>query len=91
MIIDASAVMAILRKEPEARSCAEVIASASSRRVPVVNYVEAAAVIDGNRNPIACRRFDELSQEAQLIIEPVTGGLVPDCKEEISRQLTSLA
>ncbi|MFZ0977773.1 MAG: type II toxin-antitoxin system VapC family toxin [Candidatus Acidiferrales bacterium] len=63
----------ILRDEPEARSCAEeAIASANSRRVSAVNYVEAAAVIDGSRNPIACRRFDDLFREAQLVVEPIT-------------------
>ena len=72
MIIDASAIIAILREEPEARSCAEPIASASSRRVSAVNYVEAAVVIDGSRNPVASRRFDDLFREAQLIVEPVT-------------------
>jgi len=73
MIIDASAIIAILREEPEARLCAEAIANASSRRVSAVNYVEAAVVIDGSRNPIASRRFDDLLREAQLIVEPVTG------------------
>jgi ribonuclease VapC len=73
MIIDTSAIIAILREEPEARSCAEAIANASSRLVSAVNYVEAAVVIDGSRNPIASRRFDDLLREAQLIVEPVTG------------------
>ena len=73
MIIDTSAIIAILREEPEARSCAEAIANASSLRVSAVNYVEAAVVIDGSRNPIASRRFDDLLREAQLIVEPVTG------------------
>lgn len=72
MIIDASAIIAILREEPEARLCAEAIANASSRRVSAVNYVEAAVVIDGSRDPIASRRFDDLFREAQLIVEPVT-------------------
>src|SRR3989442_11427418 len=72
MIIDASALIAILRDEPEARSCAEAIASTSSRRVSAVNYVEAAVVIDGSRNPVASRRFDDLFREAQLVVEPVT-------------------
>jgi ribonuclease VapC len=72
MIIDASAIIAILREEPEARSCAEAIAGASSRRVSAVSYVEAAVVIDGSRNPVASRRFDDLFREAQLIVEPVT-------------------
>jgi ribonuclease VapC len=72
MIIDTSAIVAILRDEPEAMSCAQAIAAAKSRRVSAVNYFEAAAVIDGSRNPIASRRFDELFQEAALRIEPVT-------------------
>ena len=72
MIIDTSAIVAILRDEPEAMSCAQAIAGAKSRRVSAVNYVEAAAVIDGSRNPITSRRFDELFQEAALRIEPVT-------------------
>ena len=72
MIIDASAVIAILRSEPEARPFAEAIAEATVRRVSAVSYVEAAAVIDGNRDPIASRRFDDLFREAEIIIEPVT-------------------
>jgi ribonuclease VapC len=72
MIIDASALIAILRNEPEALLCAKAIASTSSRRVSAVNYVEVAVVIDGSRNPIASRRVDDLFREAQLVIEPVT-------------------
>jgi len=72
MIIDASAIVAILRNEPEARSCANAIAGTTSRRVSAVNYVEAAVVIDGSRDPVASRRFDDLFREAQLVVEPVT-------------------
>ena len=72
MIVDTSAIVAILRDEPEATSCAEAIANAKNRRVSAVNYVEAAVVIDGSRNPIASRRFDEFFREAGLRIEPVT-------------------
>jgi ribonuclease VapC len=72
MIIDTSAIIAILRDEPEALSCAKAIASTSSRHVSAVNYVEAAVVIDGSRNPIASRRFDDLFREAQIAVEPVT-------------------
>jgi ribonuclease VapC len=72
MIIDASAIVAILRNEPEAGSCANAIAGTTSRRVSAVNYVEAAVVIDGSRDPVASRRFDDLFREAQLVVEPVT-------------------
>ena len=72
MIVDASAVIAILRDEPEALSCAQAIAGAPNRRISAVSYVEAAVVIDGSRDPVASRRFDDLFREAQLVTEPVT-------------------
>lgn len=72
MIVDTSAIVAILRAEPEAGSFANAIAGASVRRVSAVNYAEAAMVIDGSRSPVASRRFDDFVREARLAIEPVT-------------------
>ena len=72
MIIDTSALVAILRDEPEAEICATAIESATERRVSAVNFVEAAVVIDGSRDPIASRRFDDLLREARVLIEAVT-------------------
>jgi len=72
MIVDASAIIAILRDEPEAVSCAKAIAEAQRRRISAVNYVEAAIVIDAARDPIASRRFDDLFRAAELAIDPVT-------------------
>jgi len=73
MILDTSAIVAILRNEPEATEFAKAIEKTNQRRISAVNYVEAAAVIDGSRDPIASRRFDELLREAQVVIEPVSG------------------
>ena len=72
MIVDTSAIIAILRDEPEAISCARAIADATMRRVSAVNFVEAAVVIDASRDPIATRRFDEFIREANISIESVT-------------------
>src|SRR5476649_1842747 len=72
MIIDASAIIAILRDEPEAALFARAIANVTNRRVSAVNFVEAAVVIDGSRDPIATRRFDDFIAEANFSIEPVT-------------------
>lgn len=72
MIVDTSALIALLRDEPEATSCATAIAGAATRRISAANFVEAAIVIDSSRDPIASRRFDDLCREAALIIEPVT-------------------
>lgn len=72
MIVDTSALIAILRDEPEAAFCAMAIENAPVRRVSAANFLEAASVIDGSRDAIASRRFDDLVKEAGLVIEPVT-------------------
>jgi ribonuclease VapC len=72
MIVDTSALIVILRDEPEAKGFAMAIADAEHRRLSAANYLEAAIVIDGSRNPIASRRFDDLLREAEIVIEPVT-------------------
>src|SRR6516225_8330803 len=72
MIIDTSALIAILRDEPEATACARAIEAASDRCISTANFLEAPIVIDGSHDPIVSRRFDDLVSEAQLVIEPVT-------------------
>ena len=72
MIIDTSALVAILRDEPEAKDCALAIERNPTRRVSAANFVETALVIDGSRDPIASRRFDDLVKEARIFVEPVT-------------------
>lgn len=72
MIIDTSAIVAILRDEPDAKSYAEAIERAETRRISAVNFVEGAVVIDSSRDPIASRRFDEFVKVANLTIDPVT-------------------
>jgi ribonuclease VapC len=72
MIVDTSALIVILRDEPEARAFAMAIADTDRRRMSAANYLEAAIVIDGSRDPIASRRFDDLLREAGIAIDPVT-------------------
>jgi ribonuclease VapC len=81
MILDTSALIAILRYEAEAPEFARIIESASQPRISAVSYVEAGAVIDGSKDPIASRRFDELIEAAQIAIEPVT-----EAQARIARQ-----
>jgi ribonuclease VapC len=72
MIVDTSALIAILRDEVEAGLCAEAIEQADTRRISAANFVESAIVIDASRDPVASRRFDDLVRVAQLAIEPVS-------------------
>jgi len=72
VIIDTSALIAVLRAEPDATSFARAIADAQSRRMSAVNFVESAVVIDASRDPIASRRLDDFIKAANISIEPVT-------------------
>ena len=56
MILDTSALIAILQAEPEAAACAGAVEAAPRRRMLAANFVEAAVVIDGSRDPVASRR-----------------------------------
>ncbi|HKA68732.1 MAG TPA: type II toxin-antitoxin system VapC family toxin [Actinomycetes bacterium] len=72
MIIDTSALIAILRAEPEAAACAKTIEDAVHCRISAANLLEAAVVMDSARDPVVSRRFDELVAAADIRIEPVT-------------------
>ncbi|HZD49704.1 MAG TPA: type II toxin-antitoxin system VapC family toxin [Silvibacterium sp.] len=72
MIIDSSALVSILRNESGAQAFTDAIEDASVRRISAANFVEAAVVVDGSRDPILSRRFDDLLRDAQIQIEPVT-------------------
>lgn len=81
MIIDTSALIAILRSESDASLYACAIEQDSQRRMSAVNYLEAAVLIDSSKDPIASRKFDELVEEAGIVIEPVT-----EAQAKIARQ-----
>jgi len=73
MIVDASAVLAILRDEPDAAFFADALADrAVACRMSAANYLEAAIVIDSAREPVASRRFDDLVARAKIGVETVT-------------------
>jgi ribonuclease VapC len=73
MIVDTSALLAILRAETDAAAFAEAIAAeAGAVRLSAATFVETAIVIDASRDPVASRGLDELLTEAGIVIEPVT-------------------
>lgn len=73
MIFDTSALIAVLRNEDDAPRFARLLATRGQpKRLSSANWLEAAVVIDGARDAIASRRFDDLVARAGLVIEPVT-------------------
>jgi ribonuclease VapC len=72
MIVDTSALIAILREESDAAELSAAIEEAEIRRISAATYVEAAVVTDGNRDPFLSRRFESFLQEALIHVEPFT-------------------
>jgi ribonuclease VapC len=73
MIVDSSALVAVVRDEPDAQRFFDALSDRSVlKRISAANYLEAAIVIDDSRSPISSRRFDEVIAEAAIVIEPVT-------------------
>lgn len=72
MILDSSAIVAILRAEPDAERYALAIEQSRAVRISAATYVEIGAVMDHELDPIVSRRVDQLLEVAGAVIEPVT-------------------
>lgn len=72
MIVDTSAIVAILKGEDDAARYAQAIAAADQRRISAASYLECGIVVDAQGDPIVSRGLDDLLREAEVVIEPVT-------------------
>ena len=72
MIVDTSAIIALLRNEPDAVAIGEAMQRSQVCRLSAVTYVEAGVVIDSNRNPVLSHRLDDLIRDVRMRIETVT-------------------
>ena len=72
MIIDTSAVIAILFAESDARKYAQAIAIAESCRMSAATLVEASIVTDVHTKNAGSRQLDAFIRRASIAIEPVT-------------------
>ena len=73
MIVDSSALVAILKEEPDGEGLLHALTTEQRpKRLSAANYLEAAIVVDANRNPVLSRRLDDLIAETGLAVEPVT-------------------
>ena len=72
MIVDTSAVLAILFHEPDAERFARAISTASSPRMSVASLVETTIVLESRSGAAAGYELDAFLQEAGIELEPVT-------------------
>ena len=71
MVIDTSAVLAILQNEPERRRFAEAIEAADTRWMSSATWVESSIVIEARYGSDGLRDFDRLMERIAVEIVPV--------------------
>ena len=71
MVVDTSALLAILQDEPEREACAEAIASAPSRCASAATLVEASMVMESRYGAVGIQDLDLLIETAHIEIVAV--------------------
>ena len=72
MIVDTSAILAVLFNESDADQLDDAIARDPLRRMSVANYVEATIVSEGRRSPESRTSLDAYLEEAGIELESIT-------------------
>ena len=72
MILDTSALVAVLYGEPEGPRFTQLIHDAEVCRLSVASFVELSMVIESQLGPDAARQADAFLRRASVAIEPVT-------------------
>ena len=71
MIIDTSAIIAILNKEPEGPDFTALIVEAAEPKMSAATYVELGVVVERRGNPVLSRQLDELIELLGITIVAV--------------------
>ena len=72
MIVDTSAVLAVLFGEPDAERYERAIAEASHCRMSVASFLETAIVLESRAGVAAQHELDVFMERAPIELEPVT-------------------
>jgi ribonuclease VapC len=72
MIVDTSAVLAILLEEKERDRFTEILGGEDAIRFSVAGYLEASIFIDRNLDELRRAMFDTFLREFEIRLEPVT-------------------
>jgi ribonuclease VapC len=72
VIVDSSAILAIVLQEPGQERFVDAIVDADACRMSVSNWFEATMVIDRRGNTEAVNRLDDFMQRARIEVMPVS-------------------
>ena len=72
MIVDPSAIVAVLKPEPGWEKIRDLLDASRRSFLSAASYVEASIVVDRWKDANLSRRFDELIEQFEIAVEPVT-------------------
>jgi ribonuclease VapC len=72
VIVDSSAIVAMIRREAEAEQFVTALERSQTSRISAANYLESGIVVDSVRDPAASRRLDELLRDYDVGIAQVS-------------------
>jgi ribonuclease VapC len=72
VIVDSSALVTIIREEPGFSSYLDRLLASPKTRMSAATFLEAAIVIDRQPDPRAAAKLDEIIEQLDIAIEPVT-------------------
>jgi ribonuclease VapC len=84
LIVDASALIAIVNAEATARACLQALRASPVNRISAANLLEAAIAVDRFPDPAAAV-FDRLIRRTAIRIEPVTVAQVSIARDAYRR------
>ena len=72
MIVDSSAIIAILKREPEGPTFSATLEAVQDAKMSAATYLEASIVIDRLRDPMLSLLLDDMIERSGISIEPLT-------------------
>ena len=72
MIVDSSALIAILTDEPDAPGLSQVLDRPEIARISAASYLETSIVLDKHKDAVLSAKLDGLIELAKMVIGPVT-------------------
>ena len=72
MIVDSSAVLAVLYREPDAEHYETALAAAPNCRMSVANVLEASIIVEARGGAAAGHELDAFLDKAGIVLAPVT-------------------
>jgi ribonuclease VapC len=85
VIVDSSALISIVRKEPRSSIYQSILLDSPTNRISAANLLEAAIVVDRFADTEAGRSLDELIPYLRIMTEPVTSAQVSIARQAYQR------